>query len=1163
MARNEESVVTPFQAYLRQVNEAFRAGNATEHTYRPFLKELIESLETVITAVNEPRHSQHGAPDFVILKGSNPVGYVEAKDVGKDLDDIEKDEQVRRYQDGYRNLILTDYLQFRWYVGRELRMKERLASFGPDGRLRRENDGEERVEQLLRAFLNASILVVTTPKELAERMAALGKLIREKIADALRHESEHGALHGMMGVFRATLLHELTDEQFADMYAQTICYGLFAARCNPKAVRPFSREHAAYDLPKTNPFLRQLFSHVAGPDLDERITWAVDDLARLLDIADMEAILRNFGQRTRQEDPVVHFYETFLAAYDPKMRELRGVYYTPEPVVGYIVRSVDHILKTDFGLAQGLADARKVTIPAFGGGTRDVHKVQILDPAAGTGTFLHAVVDLIRDAFAGNEGAWPLYVREHLLPRLFGFELLMAPYTICHMKLGLQLQESGYDLGLGDRLKVFLTNTLEEATLKADTLLARWLADEANAASEVKQDAPIMVVLGNPPYSGHSANASWMMVENPKTGRLTKQRTWIGELIERYFLCEGKPLGERNPKWLNDDYVKFIRFAQWRIERTGYGILAFVTNHGYLDNPTFRGMRESLMETFDDIYILDLHGNSKKKEKAPDGGKDENVFDIQQGVAIGIFVKKPAASLNPPCTGRTNPLLRAGEGGMEGHASSCPAPPRGAGVREPTIRHADLYGTREEKYAALSEGDVHTTDWTTATPQRPFLLFCPRDADLSIEYESGWNIVRALPVNVLGFQTHRDHFAIDFQKSAVLNRIEDVRNSSLSPADLGDRYDLDTGFVSAARAKLLQDENWQNHNIECSYRPFDNRWCYYSDITMDRPRRELLDHVAGKENLTLNLVRQTKMPTWQHILVANQPTPAVFVEIKDGSNAFPLYLYPTGQMGLAIDDAAWPPGPGGRRPNLAPEFVEEVAGKIGMRFVSDGTGDLQESGTFGPEDVLHYMYGVFHSPAYRCRYAEYLKTDFPRLPLTSDRELFAELCRLGRRLVALHLMKEHGDAPARYPVAGSNVVERVEFSPVPLTPSSAGAEAFPSPDGRGETDAAARPGSPLPPLGEEGSAFAPANEGVMREHPTGRVWINKTQYFEGVPEDVWEFHIGGYQVCHKWLKDRKGRTLTFDDIQHYCRVVAALGETIRLMEQIDDVIEEHGGFPFK
>ncbi|HPU86064.1 MAG TPA: N-6 DNA methylase, partial [Candidatus Latescibacteria bacterium] len=394
--------MTPFQTYLKQVNEAFRAGNATEHTYRPFLKELIESLESVITAVNEPRHSQHGAPDFIILKGPNPVGYVEAKDVGKDLDGIEKDEQVRRYQDGYKNLVLTDYLQFRWYVGRELRMKERLASFGHDGKLRREDDGEERVEQLLRAFLNASILVVTTPKELAERMAALGKLMREKILDALRHESEHGALHGMMGVFRATLLHELTDEQFADMYAQTICYGLFAARCNPGVVPPFSREHAPYDLPKTNPFLRQLFSHVAGPDLDERITWAVDDLARLLDIADMEAILRNFGQRTRQEDPVVHFYETFLAAYDPKMRELRGVYYTPEPVVGYIVRSVDHILKTDFGLPDGLADAQKVPITSLGGGTRDVHKVQILDPAAGTGTFLHAVVDLIRDAFAGN-----------------------------------------------------------------------------------------------------------------------------------------------------------------------------------------------------------------------------------------------------------------------------------------------------------------------------------------------------------------------------------------------------------------------------------------------------------------------------------------------------------------------------------------------------------------------------------------------------------------------------------------------------------------------------------------------------------------------------------------------------------------------------------------
>ncbi|OQB43051.1 MAG: N-6 DNA Methylase [Candidatus Latescibacteria bacterium ADurb.Bin168] len=1191
--------MTPFQTYLRQVNEAFRAGNATEHTYRPFLKELIESLENVITAVNEPRHSQHGAPDFIILKGPNPVGYVEAKDVGKNLDEIEKDEQIRRYQDGYRNLILTDYLQFRWYVGRELRMKERLGSFGHDGRLRREDGGEERVERLLRGFLSAAVLVVATPKELAERMAALGKLMRGKILDALRHESEHGALHGMMGVFRATLLHDLTDEQFADMYAQTICYGLFAARCNPKAVRPFSREHAAYDLPKTNPFLRQLFSHVAGPDLDERITWAVDDLARLLDIADMEAILRNFGQRTRQEDPVVHFYETFLAAYDPKMRELRGVYYTPEPVVGYIVRSVDHILKIDFGLPNGLADAGKVPVTALGGGKHDVHRVQILDPAAGTGTFLHAVVDLIRDAFAGNEGAWPLYVKEHLLPRLFGFELLMAPYTICHMKLGLQLQELGYDLGLGDRLRVYLTNTLEEATLKADTLLAQWLAEEANAASEVKQDAPIMVVLGNPPYSGHSANASWTMVENSKTGRPTKQRTWIGELIERYFLCEGKPLGEQNPKLLHDDYVKFIRFAQWRIERTGYGILAFISNNGYLDNPTFRGMRESLMETFDDIYILDLHGSSKKKEKAPDGGKDENVFDIQQGVAIGIFVKKPAPSLIPaPLRGATAaPCAASRPPGVEGSNESAPhaisplpppcavrtqemgqAPPRGAGVRETkTIRHAELYGTREEKYAALDHMDLLSTSWDEVEPRRPFLLLKPQNNDFLSEYENGIQVTRIFPLTSTGVKTHRDHFVMAFDESELRKRIGDFRDLGISDDVLRTQYDLpDTRDwkLGARRRALAPNSQYEQYFTQCLYRPFDMRPFFHHSSVVELTRDEVMHHMLAGDNIAISTTRSIEIGRgWEHVFCTANVIQHHTVSIKEVNYLFPLYLYPVPEQNLLFrEESHWPAGPGGRRPNLSPKFVADMAGRLGLRFVPDGTGDLEQGGTFGPEDVLHYMYSVFHSPAYRRRYAEYLKTDFPRLPLTSDRELFAELCRLGRRLVALHLMKEYGDAPARYPVAGNNVVEKVEFSLVPLTSSSAHfdrlprggsslsdhAEAFPSPGGRGERAVPAQPDSPSNAGGRGGSATRNGDEGGL-----GRVWINKTQYFDGVPQEVWEFHIGGYQVCHKWLKDRKGRTLTYDDIQHYGRVVAALGETIRLMEQIDDVIEEHGGFPLK
>jgi predicted helicase len=480
------------------------------------------------------------------------------------------------------------------------------------------------------------------------------------------------------------LIADLSVDQFADMYAQTIAYGLFAARCN-HAGPGFSRDHAGRELPKTNPFLRKLFNTIAGADLDDRIAWAVDDLADMLARADMPLILADFGKATRHEDPVVHFYETFLAAYDPKLRETRGVYYTPEPVVHYIVRSIDLILQTRFQLKDGLADKSTVKIEPRGPGKKkakiETHRVQILDPACGTGTFLHAVIAKMQDRFLKAKGLWPGYVAAHLLPRVYGFELLMAPYAVAHMKLGLQLHESGYDFATDERLRVFLTNSLEEAHEFAGLpLFAQWLADEAAAASNVKRDVPIMVVLGNPPYSGISSNRG----------------DWIEGLVDQYKKePDGEPLQEHK-HWLRDDYVKFIRFAQWRIEQTGYGILGFISNHGYLDNPTFRGMRYRLMQTFDHIYVLDLHGNSKKKEKAPDGSKDENVFDIQQGVAICLMIR-----------------------------TSTKAQPAA------TIHHAELWGTREKKYTWLTAHDVTATQWTRLEPELPFLFFYPRSTDFS------------------------------------------------------------------------------------------------------------------------------------------------------------------------------------------------------------------------------------------------------------------------------------------------------------------------------------------------------------------------------------------------------------------------------------------------
>ena len=502
------------QVYFQEVNQVYQGQNATEHSYRPALKRLMESLDSGIQAINEPKRIACGAPDFVVKNGILEVGHIEAKDIGISLKKVEKTPQMGRYFQALGNLILTDYLEFRWYIQGELKLTASLGTIDKNKKIKVDKEGIQAVDQLLQQFLLAKVPQVTTPKDLAKRMASLGQLMRDAIKTALQDVNHGGMLRQQLESFQRVLIKDLTVEQFADMYAQTICYGLFAARCNTDNPHTFSRETAAFKLPKTNPFLRSIFGQIAGPDLDDRISWAVDNLANILQQTEMVEILQDFGKRTRREDPVVHFYEPFLAEYDPKMRESRGVYYTPEPVVDYIVKSVDYILKHKFNISKGLADSKKIKIPnPKGEGTIETHQVLILDPAVGTGTFMHSVIDFIYDKFKSQKGMWSSYVSQHLLPRLFGFELLMAPYTVAHMKLGLQLQELGYDFSSEERLRIYLTNTLQEAFQipAADGFMNR-IRNEAEAAKDIKQDVPVMVVLGNPPYSYESINTDpWIV----------------------------------------------------------------------------------------------------------------------------------------------------------------------------------------------------------------------------------------------------------------------------------------------------------------------------------------------------------------------------------------------------------------------------------------------------------------------------------------------------------------------------------------------------------------------------------------------------------------------------------------------------------------------------
>ncbi len=1020
----------PINTYLAAVQAEAARGVATEHTFRPALKALLETLDQGIAATNEPRRIACGAPDFQVTRGNLPVGHIEAKDLHVDLDKELRSAQMARYLKALPNLILTNYLEFRWFVNGELREQARIGRRDKHGKVLREHEGEGDLRRLLAGFLAQEPPVVGTPRDLALRLAELARLTRGLIAETFAREGERGELHEQYEAFRKALIPGLDANEFADMYAQTLAYGLFAARVSQPASTNFTRYSAAQLLPRTNPFLSKLFYEIAGPDLDDRIAWAVDDIAALLARANMDEILRDFGKRTRQEDPVVHFYETFLAAYDAKMRESRGVYYTPEPVVSFIVRSVDHLLRTRFGKALGLADQDTL----------------ILDPATGTATFLYFVVEQIYTTLRqhGLEAGWNSYVGEgprSLLRRLFGFELLMAPYAVAHLKLGLQLREKGYDFARNERLGVYLTNALDEGVPAQLAMpFARYIAEESAAAAEVKSSKPIMVVLGNPPYSGHSENNS----------------RFIRGLIDDYMKVDGAPLGERNPKWLQDDYVKFIRFGQWRIGQTGEGVLAYISNNGYLDNPTFRGMRQSLMQSFDDIYILNLHGNANKKERAPDGGPDENVFDIRQGVAIALFVKRRSAA---------KPQASA------------------------TIHYADLWGVRAGKYAALAEHDIAAIEWATLLPSKPFYLFVPQDIDLREEYERYVEVLTIFPITTVGVVTGQD--------GKVISK---------------DREEL----ALAAPSMSLSEEAIK----PILYRPFDNQYILYDPSVVTRGRFSVMHNVVAGTNIGLIFMRQVALQdNYSHFGVSEHPVDnRAFYSNKGIMSYAPLYLYPSAekkqsQASLFDDASDEGAGPGGRRANLSAEFIKALTAKLGIAWVPDGRGDRRS--TIGPEDVFHYAYAVFHSPTYRTRYAELLKIDFPRLPLTSDLALFADLAALGAELVDLHLLRIPGAVPpdavggngghpalvnlrTRFVGGGANMVEKVSY------------------------DAAEQ-----------------------------RVHISKTHYFAGVDPTTWEFRVGGYQVLDKWLKDRKGRALSFDDLLHYQRVVVALMETQRVMAAID------------
>jgi type I restriction-modification system DNA methylase subunit len=1033
--------------YLKDIYDAAGRGDATEVSFYSSLESLLNNYaestgKKKIQITTLPKQTEAGNPDFRVWDGKlHVVGYVEAKaPTVEDLSKVENSEQLKRYRKTFPNLILTNFFEFRRYCNGELADKVRISRPYVLNKLKHipPLENEEGFLKLLEQFFLFSLPKVNTAKDLATELAKRTSFLKDEVITQELAEEEKNAkgyVHGFYEAFKKYLVHDLSQEDFADLYAQTVTYGLFAARTRSKD--GFNRKLAYDYIPKTIGILKDVFRFISSVDLPKQMEWVIDDISEVLAQADVNNILHKYFREGRGKDPIVHFYETFLAEYDPRLREQRGVYYTPEPVVSYIVRSLNIILKEKFEKPNGFAS----------------EGVTVLDPAGGTLTFLAEAAKIAVEEFPYGKAAVKKFIKENILKNFYSFELMMAPYAIGHIKISFLLEELGYKLQDDDRFKLYLTNTLEfKEFASGDLPGTQSLSEESKLAGDVKREKPILAILGNPPYSGHSTNKG----------------PWITGEIKEYFQVDGKPLKEKNPKWLNDDYVKFIRFSQWKIDQAGEGVLGFITNHSYLDNPTFRGMRQSLMKSFNEIYILDLHGNSLKKEKCPDGSKDVNVFDIQQGVAIALFIKRK-------------------------DAKGC------------VVRHADLFGLRDKKYEWLLGNDKNSTKWKKLDPKGEFYLFIPRDEKLSAKYEQYIKVTDVFPVNSVGIVTSRDKFVIDMDKQSLKRRIRQFCDNKMPDDLVAQTYGLNDKSnwkIKIARKAVSEDANRDKEYAEILYRPFDTQWIFYHDALIERSRKDVMRHMM-QDNLGLITSRMTKGETFKHAQVTQNIVEVICMSPRTSNNGFlfPLYLYTPGReeggqkekgprftfgspMTLFEEQAGYE----AKRPNISPKVFDALKAAYGKKPT--------------PEDIFFYIYAVLYAPTYREKYAEFLRIDFPRIPFTKDKNLFKELGKLGKELVDLHLMKSKDlNRPiVRFEGEGGDKVDKIKY-----------------------------------------------------DADNARVYINETQYFEGVTPELYEYQIGGYQVANKWLKDRKGRPLSLDDIMHYCKVITALSKTIEIQKEIDEL----------
>ena len=1011
------------QNYVGAILLKFSHEETSEMGYRAdfeiLLKGIFESIN-VSRFDHDARAKRGNKPDFVVVKNDVPILYIETKDIGVSLDKIEKSEQMSRYF-GYANLVLTDYVEFRFYRnGLPYGEPITIAEYSKDNRIITPFPNRfEYLAKTLLDFAQSHKEPIRSGKHLSKIMGGKAQRIRDNVRQFLSTESDKNVeLVRVYETIKKLLVHDLTQDAFADMYAQTLVYGLFAARYHDESQESFSRQEARDLIPNSNPFLRHFFDHIVGPNFDKRLEYIVNELCEVFSHADIQERMREYfkvdlwGQTHSDPDPVIHFYEDFLKEYDPELRKKMGAYYTPLPVVQFIVRSVDYLLKKEFDLTEGLADTLKTS--------DGLHRVQILDPAVGTGTFISKIIRNIYEHLCqtGQEGRWHPYVLHDLLPRLYGFELMMTPYTIAHLKLSMAFRETGFKYFNNRRLGIYLTNSLEEGIIQEDLFtafgLAESIAEESKEASLIKNEKPIMVVIGNPPYSVSSSNKG----------------AWIQSLTKVYK----ENLNEKNIQPLSDDYIKFIRFSEHFIEKNRNGVVAMITNNSFLSGRIHRQMRKHLLSVFSNVYILNLHGNSRVGTRI----NDENVFDIQQGVSINIFIRKDNRDIN-----------------------------------RSEVKYFELFGKREDKFNFLHSNNIKSIKWQNIDYSEPYYYFIPKNFEGGEEYDRGFLLIKLFNLYSSGVTSAKDKLLIKFSPSEV----NKLRNSFEVKTDqeIAQENGVETSQVNCVRNDF---QNIIEDYTELLYRPFDVRYSLYSlksEGVFSRPRSEVMRHML---NDNLGLIAKQGLD--------QKDSPLCFVSkhiidrrswsrpgMLGAEQFFPLYLY--------SED-------GSKISNLNEEVVEEI-----RKIVGKAT----------PEDIFDYIYAVLHSPNYREKYKEFLKIDFPRVPYPKDAKSFKKLVALGAELRSLHLLESPkvNQFITTYPESGSNIVDKPVYK-------------------------------------------------------DGKVYINEKQYFGNVPELAWNFYIGGYQPAQKWLKDRKRRTLTNEDIEHYQKMIVALAETVRIMIEIDSVTPE-------